>query len=521
MATPPTKLPTVPVDLNTLLEKMSPQARLEFMQRHVASVKAKKEVVDNSLAAGPWIEKYFYIPELRGPMKLAKYQKAVLKEAFRKDPDTGLYVYSTIVWGDIKKSIKSCIAAAVGLKVAMENQWASVYSIANDLKGADSRVGYYMRRAIELNPALRQLCKIRNYRIDLPNHSFTESIPIDPAGEAGSNADMIVFSELWGAHEEAQTRMWTEMTTPPNKFGKSMRWVETYAGYSGESLLLEQLWLMATRHPDTELVDVGIEGLELYANRPARLLCLWNTTPRLSWQTPAYYREQEAILPPNEYQRVHRNQWVSSTEEFVSAEQWRMCDYRQQGFSAPQEPELKTPCVFGIDAGVSNDHFGIVGVFKRGSVVHPFYAKEWVPPKAGKINFAEPEKEIRRLAQTYNIIEWAYDEYQLHDMTTRLRREGIGYFRPFPQGGGDKIKPGRPVADKLLYDVIAERRVVHNALPVLTEHVLNANAMVEGQHERLRLVKRSPILKIDCAVCLSMATAEALRLNISENLPKG
>lgn len=508
------------IDLQALMERMTPQARLEFMQRHVASVKAAKHVVDNTLDVGPWIERYFYVPELRGPMKLARYQKAVLKEAFRKD-ENGLYVYSTILWSDIKKSIKSCIAAGVGLKIGFEKEWASVYSIANDLKGADSRVGYYMRRAIELNPSLRQLCKVRNYRIEFPNHSFTESIPIDPAGEAGSNADLIIFSELWGAHEDAQTRMWTEMTTPPNKFGKSMRWVETYAGYSGESLLLEQLWMMATKSRDSELLDLGIDGLEVYANHSARILCLWNTTPRLSWQTPAYYQEQEATLPPNEFQRIHRNQWVSSTEEFVTDEQWRMCGWREQKFAEIQLPTPKTACVFGIDAGVSNDHFGIVGVFKRGNTVHPFYAKEWVPPKAGKINFAEPEAEIRRLAKIHNVVEWAYDEYQLHDMTTRLRRDGVGYFRPFPQSGGDKTRPGRPVADKLLYDVIAERRLVHNELPVLTEHVLNANAMVEGQHERLRLVKRSPILKIDCAVCLSMATAEALRLNISENLPKG
>lgn len=484
---------------------------MELARRRVQALKANKTQIDNDLDVGPWIEKYFYVPELRGPIKLARYQKAVLKEAFRKD-ENGLYVYSTIIWSDIKKSIKSCIAAAVALRIAYSTEWASCYAIANDLKGADSRVGYYMRRAIELNPTLKATCNIRNYRIELPNHSFIESIPIDPSGEAGSNADLVVFSELWGAHEEGQTRMWTEMTTPPNKFGKALRWVETYAGYSGESLLLEQLYDGCVKHG--EWLDLGQGDLEVYVNRQARMLCLWNTRPRLSWQKPDYYSEQEAVLPPNEFLRIHRNQWVSSTAEFIPKEWWDACHWSQQGLKEMPMPDAKTPCVFGVDAGVSNDHFGITGVFRQGKTVIPFYSQEWIPPKNGKLDFRLPELEIRKLAKQYNVVEWAYDEFQLHDMTTRLRRESVGYFRSFPQGQGTRQAPGRPVADKLLYDVIQQKRLIHAGNVVLTEHVLNANAQVEGRHERLMLVKRSPFHKIDCAVALSMASSEALRLNI-------
>lgn len=498
-------------DLTTLLSRLTPEAKIELLKRRAQSLKADKAGVDNQLEIVPWIEKYFYIPELRGPIKLARYQKAVLKEAFSKDED-GLFRYSTIVWSDIKKSIKSCIAAAVALKMAYSTDWASCYAIANDLKQADSRVGYYMRRAIELNPVLRATCNIRNYRIEMPNHSFIESIPIDPTGEAGSNADLVIFSELWGAHEDVKTRMWTEMTTPPNKFGKALRWVETYAGYSGESLLLEQLYKATVK--GGEWVDLGIPDLEVYANRQGRILTLWNTQPRLSWQGKAYYAEQEQILPPNDFLRVHRNQWVSSTSEFIPKEWWDACHFSNHALAAMPQPDSKTPCVFGVDAGVSNDHFGITGVFRQGKTIIPFYSQEWIPPKHAKIDFRLPEIEIRRLAKKYNVVEWAYDEYQLHDMTTRLRRENVGYFRSFPQGQGTAHAPGRPVADKLLYDVIQQKRLIHDGNLVLTEHVLNANAQIEGRHERLMLVKRSPLDKIDCAVALSMASSEALRLNI-------
>lgn len=505
---------TKEANLDLLLASLSPQARVEYAKRRAAYLVAQRTAMDHALPAGEWIQRYFYVPELKGPMWLHPYQVAVLNEALAIDPETGMFKYSTIVWSDIKKSIKSCIAAAVGLWMCYRTEWASVYSIANDLKQADNRVGYYARRSIELNKAMHFTTEQRGYRISFPEtHSFFESVPIDPTGEAGSNADMVIFSELHGAHQEAHMRMWTEMTTPPNKFGKSFRWVETYAGYSGESLLLEQLYDIGVRHG--ERLDLGFPGLEVFAQPQARMLCLWNTRPRLPWQTPAYYAEQEATLTPNEFRRVHRNEWVSSTAQFVPDEWWNACHYKEQNLPALPERREKQPVIVGIDAGVSNDHFGIVAVYRVKDSIVPFYVNEWIPPKDAKLDFRFPEAEIRRLAKMYNVVEFAYDEFQLHDMTTRLRREGVGHFRPFPQGVGGAHNPGRPIADKLLYDLIQQRRVIHDGNTILTNHINNANAQIEGtRNERMLLVKRSPLLKIDCAVALSMASAEALRLNI-------
>jgi len=54
-----------------------------------------------------------------------------------------------------------------------------------------------------------------------------------------------------------------------------------------------------------------------------------------------------------------------------------------------------------------------------------------------------------------------------------------------------------------LRDKIKEKRITHDGNDSLTEHVLNANAKQEGE-SKLRIVKRSTLLKIDLAVCLSM-----------------
>lgn len=479
------------------LAVLSPKAKAELIQKRAEQLAIANSSIKTGPDAADWIEENFYIPELKGPMKLEPYHKAALREATRRDAD-GNFIYSTIVWSDIKKSIKSCIAAAVGLWRGFSIDWGSIIIVANDLKQADSRVGFYMRRAIELNPRMLALSRIRNYMIHLPNRTSIESVAIDPTGEAGSNADMVIFSELWGAHQEAQKRMWTETTLPPNKFGKSQRWVETYAGFSGESPLLEQLYELGVMQGRT--LDLGIPGLEVYANDAARLFVMWNTSPRCPWQSPEYYAQEAAALPPNQFLRVHRNQWVTSLDTFVPLEWWEGC----KGELPPLEHNEQM--VFAIDAGVSSDCFAIVGVSRRNTNVYVRYANVWYPPPGGKIDFSQPEAEIRRLAGKYNVVEWAYDEYQLHDMAKRLMRDGVGWFRAFSQSRE------RLVGDKNLQDLIRERRIVHTGDPKLTEHITNANAKLDG--DKLRLVKRSELLKIDMAVALSMASAEAVRLNV-------
>ena len=449
-----------------------------------------------------WIESEFYIPELGGAMKLHPYQKAVLREAYRLD-EQGHFVYSVVVWSDIKKSAKSSIAAATVLERARRLPWGSIKIVANDLKQADSRVAFYARRAVELNPRLTNRVKVKpsGYHMEFDNRTRVEAVPVDPKGEAGGNDDLIVFSELWAANQTAAQRMWTEMTLSPTKYGKSQRWVETYAGISGESPLLEQLY--QTGKEEGRQLDLGIPGLEVYANDTARMLVLWNTQPRLPWQSPDYYAQESAILLPSEFTRVHRNQWVTSENVFVQPEWWDACRGEMPAFDA------NAPVVIGMDAGVSSDCFALVGVSRIGETAYVRFCRVWKPPKGGTIDFADVNRVIRdELVKRYNVAQICYDPHQLHQMATDLRRDSVAWMFEFKQG-----EP-RLKADKQLQDAIRERRIMHDGDTTLAEHVKHANAKSTGDIDKLRIVKRSENLKIDAAVALSMAHAEARRLNI-------
>lgn len=478
--------------MTTLAREIAQIAVARVLGKGAQAFSTDKDCYHDDIAA--WLEREFIVAELNAPLILEPYQRAVLREACRRAPD-GKFIYDLVLWSDIKKSNKSTIAAGVVLYRALHTAWGSFKIVANDLRQANSRVFEYIRRAIELNPSLKRQAEIRNYKITLANHAVIEAVPIDPSGEAGGNDDMISFTELHGVSSAASMRMWSELTIPPNKHGFGQRWIDTYAGHSGEAPILEMLYAECVQpEKRISLPDVPPE-LEVYAS--GSKLCLWNTAPRCPWQTPAYYASEASTLIPAEFDRIHRNAWSSSLQKFVPDAWWEAC--KQPLPALDQYRELAV----GIDAGVSDDCFGIVAVSRQDDMAVVRYVEKWQSTRGEKLDFREAEATLRRLAEEYNVIIFEYDPYQLHDLCFRLAEENIGYFKEFNQGAP------RLVADKQLYDMIKARRVLHSGDSDLTAHIQNANAKSDGE-SKLRLVKRAEHLKIDLAVALSMAVAGAM-----------
>ncbi len=459
-----------------------------------------------------WIESHFYIPELKKGIELAPYQKATLREACRKD-SYGKFVYNIILWSDIKKSAKSCIAAAIALYRAYHAEWGSIKIIANDLKQADSRVAFYLRRAIELHPDMIDVKQIR-YLTEFSNHTKIEAIPIDPAGEAGGNDDLIIFSELWAFKHPKAQQMWTEMSLSPTKFGYSQRWIETYAGYDGESPILERLYESGVTNGERIVLsydDYDLSDLEVFTN--GDMLTLWNTRPRLPFQTPQYYESEEKQHPANEFRRIHGNEWGSAIEKFVNILWWDNC--KEELLPMGKEETL----ILAMDAAKGSqsmsyvaDCFAVVGVTRhphRKKDVAIRYCGIWQAAKGQLLDFEPIEQEVRRLCSEYSVIEVAYDPHQLHDMAMRLKKLQIANFREFSQAND------RLIADKQLQTKIINKQIVHDGNPLLRQHIDNANAKTQaGDKDGIRIVKRNDIKKIDAVVAVAMAVNRCLYFNL-------
>lgn len=429
-------------------------------------------------------------------MNLFDCQRRPLELALSRDVN-GSYKYNTILWSWPKKSAKSSVIAAVADYIAEHRTNGSIKLVANDLKQSDSRVGMYLREAIKIGQrsGKRQGITINpsGYKTIYPNGSKVECVPIDPTGEAGGNDDMIVYSELWGWKSKAHQRMWSEMTLSPNKWGNSQRWIDTYAGISGESPILEQLY-------DTG-VKQGVQvwsDLEVYANDSAKMLSVWVTKPMLPWQTAEYYAQEAGQLTPSEFERMHRNQWSASSLAFVPIQWWDDC-------KVVSLPDFgKASVVIGLDAARANDSFALVVTTSRANKVYVLYSRIWKPPLNGQIQFAEIEDELLRLFQVYNVVEVTYDPADMTSMSQRMN--GKAYWREFKQG-----QP-RIVADKLLYDLIRDRRIEHDGNLELREHIANADAKPDD--EKVRIVKRTEKQKIDACVALAMSADRSLHYNL-------
>lgn len=194
---------------------------------------------------------------------------------------------------------------------------------------------------------------------------------------------------------------------------------------------------------------------------------------------------------------------------------WDKC--LDESIARPLPPGDPTPMVLALDASVSGDASGVVGVTRhpdddwdsplRRVVVR--HVSVYYPPAGGKINYSETlEPEVRMLADIYNVFKVVYDPYQLHKMATDLTYEGVAAFEEFDQ------TRRRSKADKQLYDMIIMRQLRHDGNPELRKHIQACAVRSEGASNTLRLTKKANGRPIDLAVALSMATDEVLRLNV-------
>lgn len=472
-------------------------ARAALDMRAVGGCQVDLAAYDNP---ADFIEAEMYIPETPGvPLKLHPEQYRVLKRMFIRNPDDTLR-YMTMLYSSVKKSAKTTIGAAIALWQAYHVPNGEIYIVGNDLKQADNRMNQAIRYCVQHNPRMADV-KVNRNTSYLPNGTKIEAVPVDAAGEAGPNPTGIFWTEAWGAKQKKHEEFWSEMALSPTRQGHSFKFVESYAGHSGESLILERLWT-ATVKGHTP-IDPDISP-ELYED--GSTIAYWNTRRYLPWQdnNTAYYEQEAKEKTPQEFRRQHHNEWVTSEDVFIQAGYWDAC----QG-TLPAMGQYSRVIV-ALDAGITNDTFGIVAASRHGEQVAVRYARRWTPPVGGKLDFDAPDgpsDAIRWLTTQFDVAEFVYDEYQLHLFATRMSREIRRFFRVFSQG------QDRLVADKQLYDLILARRLVHSGEHDLREHLLNANAKTDG--DKLRIIKRAEHLKIDLAVCLSMASSRAVYLNIT------
>jgi hypothetical protein len=183
-------------------------------------------------------------PDTGKPFVLYEAQVRFLREALALTPD-GRLRHSELVFSAPKKSGKTALAAMIVLYViiVLGGPYAEAYCLANDEEQAQGRVFQAITRIIEASPLLRgSMLNITASKIQFTaTGAVIQAIASDFASAAGSNPTISVFDELWAYTSERSMRLWDEMVPVPTR-KISCRLTVTYAGFVGESLLLEDLY---------------------------------------------------------------------------------------------------------------------------------------------------------------------------------------------------------------------------------------------------------------------------------------
>ena len=236
----------------------------------------------------------------------------------------------------------------------------------------------------------------------------------DAAGAAGHNMSFATFDELWGFTSERSRRLWDEMSTSPVR-KISGRLTTTYAGFSGESVLLEELYKRGLTQPQI--------GKDLYAGDG--ILMFWTHEPVAPWQTQAWLDEQRRSLRPNQYLRQIENRFVTSESTFVSIEKWD-AGVDPQARTIVSDPELEV--FVGVDASTKHDSTAIVAVWwdKAEQKVRLVTHRVFQPSPDDPLDFEDTvESTLRELANRFRVRKVLFDPWQMQSVAQRLVRAGI------------------------------------------------------------------------------------------------
>lgn len=237
-----------------------------------------------------FIEQILFDPESGEPFKLLDAERDFLKHAFQLDAD-GHLLYPEQVFGAPKKSGKTGFAAVIMLTMIMlfGGRFAEGYALANDEEQANSRVFAAIKKIVEASPLLRHEARITADRIVFPTFYNATIITVasNYASAAGANPTISSFDELWGYTSERSRRLWDEMVPPPTR-KIACRLTTTYAGFSSEFVLLEELYKRGMAQPEVAPNLHAGDGL----------LMAWHHQPIAPWQTEKWIAEMRRSLRP-------------------------------------------------------------------------------------------------------------------------------------------------------------------------------------------------------------------------------
>jgi phage terminase large subunit-like protein len=286
--------------------------------------------------------------------------------------------------------------------------------------------------------------------------------------------------------------LWDELVPPPTR-KVACRLTTTYAGFEGESLLLEELHKRGRALPCV--------GPDLHAGDG--LLMFWSHEPVAPWQDERWLAEMRRSLRPGAYLRMIENRFVTTESSFIDLAWWDAC---VDPAVTPLVTQHSLPVTVGIDASVKRDSTAIVAVTwdrQRQKVVLVWH-RIYQPTPDDPLDFETAiESTVLDLHSRFRLTQVLFDPYQMAASAQRLTRAGVKMVE-YPQSS-----PNLTASSQGLYELIKGRNIVAYPDPQLRLALSRAVA-VEGSRG-WKISKEKQTHKIDVVVALAMAALAAIQ----------
>ena len=448
-----------------------------------------------------WAEANWIVPETKRSIRLRQWQQVVLLAIF--PADGSLSPYETFLISTVKKAGKTTLNAIASLFAALTFPAPErLFCVANDEAQAQERVFDLVAKQVRaMGLVARGAAVVSKGEIFFPETGTKiVAIAADFAGAAGAIFGVSSWTELWAFRHETHIRLWEELTPLPNR--RSLRIVDSYAGFAGDSAILEPMWTRALAgerlHQELPIFGTGRLWAYIDSGEDARTRG-WLGDPA---GMDSYYQEQAASLRPGTFARLHLNLWQSGEEAFVTAEEWDGCVSEECKPLLPDQVRRLRVSV-GVDLATKSDCAAVVVVAKEpDGRLRLVRHRIWTPRKGQPLDIETTvEAFLLELARGYRIDAVLYDPFQMARSAATLTQAGLRMVE-YPQNPGNLTAAGQN-----LFELVRGRNLRMYPDAELRQHALNAVAVETPRGWRLAKEKASR--KIDGAVALSFACLDA------------
>ncbi len=466
------------------------------------------------------------------PFKLLPWQADFIGDLFGwKDTDTGLLRYTKCYAEVPRKNGKTTLLAGLGLYLLLKaehggqiigcasslDQAAFLYDIAAEMV---NRAPAFLKRKFEVLKSKKRI-------VHADRNAYYRAIPADPDKIHGARPFAVLFDEL---HKQPNRNLWDALRTGMGTSEWSLFASITTAGHDRSSICWEQ-HEYARKVQSGEITDEKFYPLIYAADESDdwRDPAIWaKANPSLNSSVLTTFLREECevakVTPAyeNTFRNLYLNQWTEQAVRFMPMEYWDQCD--------GEIPDLTgEDCYAGLDMASTRDLASLVLVFRRGEMYYaiPFF---WAPREAATARDRQDRQGYRgwegqyitltegnsidqsvirakmfELAEKYNILNVAFDDWNMTECYQQLLRDGWPEDRigSVGQNHGNYNEPM-----KKSVELVRDGNLAHAGHPVLRWNAANVVAK-EDHNGNFKPDKGKSQDKIDgyCAFLMGLGLA--------------